>query len=69
MLDQMMKTKPFYLIMITFGFILKSDAQVHTSYLWHLQQPNYWPEISSWNSFEYQKVREQDWQKFNGGNF
>jgi hypothetical protein len=68
MLDQIIKTTFFYLIMITFGFTLKSDAQVHTSYLWHLQQPNYWPEISSWNSFEYQKVREQDWQKFNGGN-
>jgi hypothetical protein len=43
-------------------------SQVHTTYLWHLEQPVYWPETSSWNPYQYQKVWESDYLKFNGGN-
>lgn len=44
-------------------------AQVHTTYLWHLEQPNYWPEVSQANSFRYQLVKESDALKNSGGNF
>lgn len=45
-----------------------SGAQVHTTYLWHMQQPIYWPEISQWDQNRYQMAWESHWQKFNGGN-
>lgn len=32
--------------------------KVHTSYLWHMQQPNYWPEKSKENPNRYQTVFE-----------
>ncbi|MBK7213136.1 MAG: hypothetical protein IPH88_07550 [Bacteroidales bacterium] len=44
-------------------------GQVHTSYLWHLEQPIYWPETSIWNPFQYQKVYESQYLKWNGGNY
>lgn len=43
-------------------------TQVHTTYLWHLQQPIYWPDQSLDNPFEYQKVWESYQLKQNGGN-
>lgn len=43
-------------------------AQVHTSYLWHLQQPNYWPEISVADPYHHQSVQESQQLKSNGGN-
>lgn len=46
-----------------------ANAQVHTTYLWHLQQPIYWPEQSQWNSNQYQFVRESEWLKQNNGNW
>ena len=53
-----------------FAFILSSTfySQVHTTYLWHMQQPIYWPDKSSSNHFEYQKVWESNFLKNNGGN-
>lgn len=33
-------------------------SQVYTTYHWHLQQPIYWPETSSWDSNTYQKAYE-----------
>ena len=46
-----------------------AEAQVHTTYLWHLEQPVYWPEASGWNSYEYQKVWESQYLKWNNGNW
>ncbi len=43
-----------------------SHAQVHTTYLWHMQQPNYWPEKSIWNPYHYQTVRESHELKTSG---
>lgn len=48
---------------------ISMKAQVHTTYLWHLEQPIYWPEVSSWNSYEYQKAWESQWLKWNNGNW
>lgn len=63
--------------MIRFRFLLLSGlftvlfltgfSQVHTSYLWHLQQPIYWPAQSLEDSLTYQKVRESQWLKVNAG--
>jgi hypothetical protein len=47
-------------------FVIALNAQVHTSYLWHLQQPIYWPEQG--NSLHYQTVKESQDIKFSGGN-
>lgn len=44
-------------------------CQVHTSYLWHLEQPIYWPETSIWNAYEYQKAWESQYLKWNNGNW
>ncbi|MBK6965360.1 MAG: hypothetical protein IPH20_15875 [Bacteroidales bacterium] len=46
-----------------------STAQVHTSYLWHLEQPIYWPETSVTNPNEYQKAWESQYLKWNNGNW
>lgn len=45
------------------------QAQVHTSYLWHLEQPIYWPETSTWNTYQYQKAWESQYLKWNNGNW
>ncbi len=44
-------------------------SQVHTSYLWHLEQPIYWPETSVWNPNVYQKAWESQYLKWNNGNW
>jgi len=54
-----------FLMLFFFGW-LKSN--VHTSYLWHLQQPNYWPETSQWNSPHYQTAWESQILKIQGNN-
>ena len=57
------------LLFALFVFALQNtQSQVHTSYLWHLQQPIYWPDKSVTNPFEYQKVWESQELKLNGGN-
>lgn len=50
------------------AFSLSSAAQVHTTYLWHQEQPVYWPEVSQSNSFRWQRVKESHDLKFSGGN-
>jgi hypothetical protein len=45
------------------------SAQVHTSYLWHLEQPVYWPETSAWNANEHQSAWESQYLKWNNGNW
>ncbi len=44
-------------------------AQVHTTYLWHLEQPIYWPEQSVWTPTRYQAVWESQYLKSNNGNW
>ncbi len=39
-------------------FLPCAFSQVYTTYHWHLQQPIYWPEISSWDNNTYQKAYE-----------
>ncbi|NOX46518.1 MAG: hypothetical protein GXO89_06020 [Chlorobi bacterium] len=63
-----MKLKQLLPLLVLFsGFQL--SAQVHTTYLWHLQQPNYWPEQSQWDIYHYQTVQESQWLKDNNGNW
>ncbi|WP_083629217.1 starch-binding protein [Tenacibaculum agarivorans] len=51
--------KNIKLVLITIFMSLGLFAQeVHTSYLWHMQQPIYWPEISKANPNRYQTVFE-----------
>ena len=58
----------FFLIFIIYIFN-NISAQVHTTYLWHLQQPIYWPEQSQWDQYHYQPVWESQWLKDNNGNW
>lgn len=62
----MMKNTINLLLTLLIGYNL--FGQVHTSYLWHLQQPIYWPDQSISNPYEYQKVWESYQLKNNGGN-
>lgn len=48
--------------------IFKSQAQVHTSYLWHLHQPTYWGDASKKNPNRYQMVKESQDLKTSGQN-
>lgn len=57
----------FFLLLMFAGW--QVDAQVHTTYLWHMQQPNYWPDQSVWNTYGYQTVRESQSLKMSGGNY
>lgn len=61
-----MKRSSILLLLITISFTVFS--QVHTTYLWHLQQPIYWPENSQWEPPEYQPAWESHYLKTNGGN-
>jgi len=45
-----------------------AQAQVHTTWLWHLEQPIYWPEMSVSNPFRWQAAKESNDLKFSGGN-
>jgi len=49
-------------------FTAPAFAQVHMTYLWHLQQPIYWPERSAQNAHRIQFVKESQDLKNNGGN-
>ncbi|WP_433765828.1 starch-binding protein [Flavobacterium ginsenosidimutans] len=55
----------FYALCIPFAFL---QAQVHTSYLWHLHQPTYWGDISKKNPNRYQIVKESQDLKVSGAN-
>ncbi|KAF0200069.1 MAG: hypothetical protein FD170_3787 [Bacteroidetes bacterium] len=62
--------RSFYILLIFLAIISqKVNSQVHTSYLWHLEQPIYWPEVSLWNPYEYQKAWESQYLKWNNGNW
>ncbi len=54
------------IIILTFGFI--KSQKVYTTYLWHLQQPIYWPEKGQSNPYHYQTVKESQDIKNSGGN-
>jgi len=43
-------------------------SQVHVSYLWHLEQPIYWPDKSKSNPYQYQLVSESQNFKQSGQN-
>ncbi len=44
------------------------SGSVHTTYLWHMHQPIYWPDASQWEAGTYQKAYESIYWKQNGGN-
>ncbi|MFP4469569.1 MAG: T9SS type A sorting domain-containing protein [Bacteroidales bacterium] len=60
----MKKLLPILLVLLSSAL----HAQVHTTYLWHLQQPIYWPENSQWAPAKYQAAHESHYLKVNGGN-
>lgn len=57
-------------ILLFAGLILaaSTQAQVHVSWLWHMQQPIYWPEVSQTDPYSYQKVWESQQLKSSGAN-
>lgn len=55
----------FYALLIPFAFL---QAQVNTSYLWHLHQPTYWGDVSKKNVNRYQIVKESQDLKISGAN-
>ncbi|MCK5346440.1 MAG: hypothetical protein KAR20_23685, partial [Candidatus Heimdallarchaeota archaeon] len=58
------------ILILLIGFIIGNIwAQVHTTYLWHLQQPIYWPDQSVWDLYHYQKASESEYWKNNNGNW
>ncbi len=65
----MQSFKRIYILSLLFFSVLFSTAQVHTSYLWHLEQPIYWPETSTWNSYQHQNAWESQYLKWNNGNW
>ncbi|WP_109299892.1 starch-binding protein [Aquimarina sp. AU474] len=60
----MKNTNLFLLLLFLYSGIMAQ--QVHTSYLWHMQQPNYWPERSKENPNRYQTVLESHNLKTSG---
>ncbi|MBS3742447.1 MAG: hypothetical protein KGY74_10035, partial [Candidatus Cloacimonetes bacterium] len=60
-----------YIFLVTFCLLITNvfSAPVHTSYLWHMQQPIYWPDTSLEDSLRYQKCWESYWLKQNNGNW
>ncbi len=61
-----MNTKSISLLLIFISIIFYAQAQTHTSYLWHLQQPIYWPEQGSGTTYQF--VKESNDIKSGGGN-
>lgn len=55
----------YYALLIPFAFL---QAQVNTSYLWHLHQPTYWGDVSKKNPNRYQIVKESQDLKVSGAN-
>lgn len=60
--------KKILLLIIIFVSFYTTQAQVHTTYLWHLHQPTYWGDVSKINPNRYQIVKESQDLKFSGGN-
>ncbi len=63
-----MKASHFIRLLLLYGMVT-AHTQVHTSYLWHLQQPIYWPEVSTWDPNRFQTVWESQFLKDNNGNW
>lgn len=58
--QKLIKTSIFCLT-VFFTFLGGSWARlapVHTTYLWHMQQPIYWPDRSTWDPLTYEKAYE-----------
>lgn len=57
-------------VFCAFGVLLSSPlfSQVHTTWLWHMQQPIYWPDASVADPFHWQAVKESHDLKFSGQN-
>lgn len=62
-----MKKKLFFVSVILL-YLYGINAQVHTTYLWHMDQPIYWGEKSQSNPDACQFVKESDEIKNAGGN-
>ena len=60
--------KKVQIIIILFASFFTTQAQVHTTYLWHLHQPTYWGDVSKVNPNRYQIVKESQDLKFSGTN-
>ena len=63
-----MRTKALLCTIAGWTIISALGAQVHTTYLWHMQQPIYWPEQSQSDPHRYQTAWESHQLKFSGGN-
>ncbi len=63
-----MKRYLLTLAIATIAFTGSMAQKVYTTYLWHLQQPIYWPEKSQTNPNRYQYVKESQDIKSGGGN-
>lgn len=61
--------KKLFISFFILCLLISGYSQVHTTYLWHLEQPVYWPEVSVWNPLEHQNVRESHFLKQNNGNW
>jgi|GEM_PF-1389365 len=60
--------KSLSLIIIILLFSTNIFSQVHITYLWHLEQPIYWPEKSKSDTYHYQLAAESFSLKQNGQN-
>ncbi len=60
--------RKFLFLLLFSGLSAAGFGQVHTTYLWHLQQPIYWPEQSEAQPAQYQQAWESHELKTNGGN-
>lgn len=54
-----------YLLALLFATVMVNGAPVHTTYLWHLEQPIYWPAPSPYGA-GYETALESIWQRNNG---
>ena len=68
-----MTTKPLIpVILLVTAFLLPVAVMadnMNFTYLWHMHQPVYWPDASTWNDGQYQTAYESIWLKQNGGNW
>ncbi len=55
------RTPTVLLVALTLATVLSrpaTGAPIHTSYLWHMHQPIYWPERSTWTGVGYETANE-----------
>ncbi|MCK4414528.1 MAG: hypothetical protein KAY32_13390 [Candidatus Eisenbacteria sp.] len=48
----------FVVLLLAGGAVAGADTGVHTTYLWHMHQPIYWPAASSWMPGRYETAYE-----------